>query len=217
MSKLTINTTANYSPNFDARKRNFKQIKYIIFHYTGMKNENDAIKKLTSFKSKVSCHYFIKSNGKILTLVPDLYNAWHAGISSWKNKKLLNKNSIGIEIDNPGHNFNYKKFSKKQINSILVLSKFLLKKYKINPKNILGHSDIAPNRKKDPGEKFPWKYLAKKKIGFWHSVSNNLLKKNRKIKVNNKDKKLFFKNLYKIGYFKNFKKTHHLRSIVKAF
>ena len=86
MSKLTINTTANYSPNFDVKKRNFKQIKYIIFHYTGMKNENDAIKKLTSFKSKVSCHYFIKANGKILTLVPDLYNDWHAGISSWKNK-----------------------------------------------------------------------------------------------------------------------------------
>jgi len=134
-----------------------------------------------------------------------------------KNYKSLNKYSIGIEISNSGHQFKYKKFSKKQISSILVLSKFLLKKYKINSKNILGHSDIAPNRKKDPGEKFPWKYLAQKKIGFWHSVSNNLLKKNRKIKVDNKDKKLFFKNLYKIGYFKNFKKTHHLRSIVKAF
>ena len=92
-----------------------------------MKNENDAIKKLTSFKSKVSCHYFIKSNGKILTLVPDLYIAWHAGISSWKNKKHLNKNSIGIEINNPGHNSNYKKFSKKQINSIIKLSKYLIK------------------------------------------------------------------------------------------
>ena len=98
MSKLTINTTANYSPNFDVKKRNFKQIKYIIFHYTGMKNENDAIKKLTSFKSKVSCHYFIKSNGKILTLVPDLYIAWHAGISYWKNKKHLNKKTTATDV-----------------------------------------------------------------------------------------------------------------------
>jgi len=131
--------------------------------------------------------------------------------------KSLNYNSIGIEISNPGHTFNYKKFSIEQIKSIVKIGKFLITKYKIKPQNILGHSDIAPFRKKDPGEKFPWKYLAKKKIGFWHSVSNNLLKKNRKIKVNNKDKKLFFKNLYKIGYFKNFKQTHHLRSIVKAF
>ena len=186
-----------------------------------MRKESDAIKKLTRIQSEVSSHYFIKKNGDIVLLVPDLYVAWHAGKSSWKNYKSLNKYSIGIEISNPGHQFNYKKFSKKQINSILVLSKFLLKKYKINPKNILGHSDVSPNRKKDPGEKFPWKYLAKKKIGFWHSISNSLLKKNRKIKVNDKDKKLFFKNLYKIGYSKNFSKnlnkTYQLQSIIKAF
>ena len=83
-----------------------------------MKKEKDAIKKLTKFKSKVSSHYFIKKNGEILTLVPDLYIAWHAGFSSWKKYKFLNKNSIGIEISNPGHDFNYKKFSKKQIHSI---------------------------------------------------------------------------------------------------
>ena len=207
MSKLTINTTANYSPNFDVKKRNFRQIKYIIFHYTGMKNENDAIKKLTNFKSKVSCHYFIKSNGKILTLVPDLYIAWHAGISSWKNKKHLNKNSIGIEINNPGHNFNYKKFSKKQIISTLKLIKFLQKKYGIKSKNILGHSDIAPYRKKDPGEKFPWKLLAKNKIGLWHNLSNEILRKNRHVGINYKDKDLFFKNLYKIGYSKKVPKN----------
>ena len=183
MSKSSIDTTLNYSPNFDVKKRRVKQIKFIIFHYTGMKKENKAITRLTNDKSKVSTHYLIKNNGEILNLVPDLYVAWHAGISGWRNCNSLNKNSIGIEISNPGHNFYYNNFTKKQINSILKLSKFLLKKYKINSKNILGHSDIAPNRKKDPGEKFPWKYLAQKKIGFWHSVSNNLLKKNRKIKV----------------------------------
>ena len=219
MPKLTINTTANYSPNFDRRKRNLKQIKYIIFHYTGMKYEEDAIKKLTSFKSKVSSHYFIKANGKILTLVPDLYNAWHAGISSWKNKKLLNKNSIGIEIDNPGHNFNYKKFSKKQINSIINLSKYLIKKYKIKNNSILGHSDIAPDRKKDPGEKFPWQYLSKNKVGYWHNLNPRYLVKKRNLKTDQEGKIKFINNLYKIGYSNNFKisKKRFDTKLTKAF
>ena len=84
MPKLTINTTRNYSPNFDIKKRKSRDIKFIIFHYTGMKRENEAINRLTSFRSKVSCHYFIKNDGKVLTMVPDLYIAWHAGISKWK-------------------------------------------------------------------------------------------------------------------------------------
>ena len=190
----------NYSPNFETKKRKSNQIKFIIFHYTGMKNELKAIKRLTSIKSKVSSHYLIKNNGDIVVIVPDLYIAWHAGISSWKSFKSLNKNSIGIEISNPGHNFNYKKFSKKQIESIKKLSKFLIKKYKINQKNILGHSDIALDRKKDPGEKFPWKYLAKFRIGNWHSLSVKTLLKNRRKKISSSDKIIFFGNLSKIGY-----------------
>ena len=192
----------NYSPNFEIKKRKSNQIKFIIFHYTGMKNELKAIKRLTSIKSKVSSHYLIKNNGDIVVIVPDLYIAWHAGISSWKSFKSLNKNSIGIEISNPGHNFNYKKFSKKQIESVKKLSKFLIKKYKINQKNILGHSDIAIDRKKDPGEKFPWEYLAKFKIGKWHSILKQTLLKNREKKTTTLDKKNFFINLLKIGYSK---------------
>ena len=156
-------TTYNYSPNFDLKKRKIKDIKFIVFHYTGMKNEKQAIRKLTDSNSKVSSHYLIKNNGEILTLVPELYIAWHAGISQWKKYKSLNVNSIGIEISNPGHNFKYKNFSKKQIFAIIKLSRFLKKKYNIKVKNFLGHSDIAPDRKIDPGEKFPWKYLSKKK------------------------------------------------------
>ena len=106
-----MDTNFNYSPNFDTKKRKTKEIKFIIFHYTGMKKEIDAINKLTNFKSKVSCHYFIKSSGEILTLVPDLYISWHAGVSSWKNYKSLNKYSIGVEISNPGHEYGYKKFT----------------------------------------------------------------------------------------------------------
>jgi len=199
----------NYSPNFTPNKRNPNQIKFIIYHYTGMKRESEAIKRLTNIKSKVSSHYLIKNNGEIVVMVPDLYEAWHAGISSWKNFKSLNKNSIGIEISNPGHDFNYKKFSKKQIQSLKALSKFLIRKYKIDKKNILGHSDIAPDRKQDPGEKFPWKYLAKFKIGKWHSLSQRNLLKYRQKKTTPTEKKNFFINLSKIGYsFKNSKKKN---------
>ena len=214
-----MRTTLNYSLNFDEKKRKIKEIKFIIFHYTGMKKESDAINRLTSSKSKVSSHYFIKTNGEILTLVPDLYIAWHAGISNWKNFKNLNKNSIGIEISNPGHDFKYNKFTKKQINSILKLSKFLTKKYKIKPQFILGHSDISPDRKKDPGEKFPWEFLAKNKISYWHDLNEaNLLKKRNK-KIDKIDIKIFVKNLNKIGYVKNSnnKKNNNLKLVVKAF
>ena len=214
-------TTLNYSPNFNIKKRKPNQIKFIIFHYTGMKNESEAIERLTNIKSKVSSHYLIKNNGEIVVIVPDLYKAWHAGISSWKNFKSLNKSSIGIEISNPGHNFNYKKFSKKQIQSIKDLSKFLIRKYKIDKKNILGHSDIAPDRKKDPGEKFPWKNLAKFKIGNWHSLSQKTLLKNRRKKTTTIDKKNFFINLSKIGYSpknsKKIKKDKFLNFIICAF
>ena len=188
---MVINTTLNYSPNFYPVKRNQNQIKFIIFHYTGMKKESDSINRLTEIQSQISSHYLIKNNGEIITLVPDLYIAWYAGTSSWKNYNLLNKNSIGVEISNPGHEFNYKKFSTQQINSLIRLSKYLIKKYKINPKNILGHSDIAPDRKKDPGEKFPWQYLAKNKIGIWHSVKSKILKDNRGNKINNISQKTF--------------------------
>ena len=105
-----------------------------------MKKETDAINRLTKIQSEVSCHYLIKNDGEILKMVPETYIAWHAGKSSWKNFRSLNKNSIGIEISNPGHTNNYKKFSKQQISSLLRLSKFLIKKYKVCNKNILGHS-----------------------------------------------------------------------------
>ncbi len=215
----TMHTTLNYSPNFDVKKRRVKEVKFIIFHYTGMKKENQAITRLTDPKSKVSSHYLIKNNGEILTLVPDLYVAWHAGISSWKNYKSINKYSIGVEISNPGHEYSYKKFSKKQIKSILKLSIYLKKKYKIKSNFILGHSDIAPDRKKDPGEKFPWKYLSKNKIGDWHNLNEKKLFKKRNRIVDRLEKNKFIKNLYKIGYPKNilFNKYKYSKLLTTAF
>jgi N-acetylmuramoyl-L-alanine amidase len=214
-------TTLNYSPNFETKKRKKNKIKFIVLHYTGMKQETEAIERLTNFKSKVSSHYFIKNNGEIVLMVPDLYQAWHAGVSSWKNFKSLNKYSIGIEISNPGHDYVYKKFSKKQIQSLKKLCQFLIGKYKINKKNILGHSDIAPHRKKDPGEKFPWKYLAKFGIGKWHSIFQKTLIKNRRKKINLTDRKNFFINLSKIGYLtknqKKLKNDKFLNLVIVAF
>ena len=198
MQKNVEKMSINYSPNFDTKKRSASRIKYLIFHYTGMRSENAAIKKLTNTSSKVSCHYFIKSNGEIIKIVPDLYIAWHAGMSSWKKDKSLNSNSIGIEISNPGHDYKYKKFSQRQVTSIINLSKNLKKKYKIKKENILGHSDIAPLRKKDPGEKFPWELLDKKKISIWHNLSEKNCKKLRGKKLNNNN--FFFQLLFKFGY-----------------
>jgi N-acetylmuramoyl-L-alanine amidase len=218
---MSIRTILNYSPSFNPKKRSLKKIKFIIFHYTGMKKESEAIKRLTEIQSGVSSHYLIKNNGDIVKIVPDLYIAWHAGISSWKNFKLLNKNSIGIEISNPGHDFNYKQFSQKQIKSILILSKFLIKKYKISKENILGHSDVAPSRKKDPGERFPWQYLSKQGVGIWHSLSRRFLEKNRMIKIDLLKEKKFFDNIHKIGFTKkkpkNIKKDKFLMLLAQAF
>ena len=214
-----MNTTLNYSPNFDSKKRKPKNIKFIIFHYTGMKKEIDAIKVLTNQKSKVSSHYFIKKNGEILSLVPDLYTAWHAGTSSWKKYKSINKYSIGIEISNSGHDYKNENFTKKQINSTIKLSRFLIKKYKIKSNFILGHSDVAPDRKKDPGEKFPWMYLSRNKISYWHSLDPKTLLINRNKKVSNLEKDIFIKNIYKIGYPQNsnFNKIKYKKILTVAF
>jgi N-acetylmuramoyl-L-alanine amidase len=218
---MALKTLLNYSPNFEPKKRNLNQIKFIIFHYTGMKSESDALSRLTDIQSEVSCHYLIKNNGKILKMVPDLYIAWHAGKSSWKNYKSLNQNSIGIEITNPGHEHGYKKFTQKQITSLLKLSKFLIKKYKISSNNILGHSDIAVLRKKDPGEKFPWEYLSKNKIGRWHTLNKQELIENRSLKISKIEEDLFFNYLFKIGYSKKYpkdiRKNKYFRELVKTF
>ena len=217
--KIGIKLTRNYSYNFSIPKRSKKRIKFIVIHYTGMKNENAAIRRLQDPKYKVSSHYFIRKNGNVLNLVPDLYEAWHAGVSSWLNFKLLNKNSIGIEISNPGHDHKYENFSKKQIISLKKILRYLIRKYKINIKCILGHSDISPYRKKDPGEKFPWKKLFKSRLALWHNLDIRKIKKYRKISLISKiEEKSFITNLLKIGYRNiDLKKLSTNKLVVKAF
>ena len=218
---MSIKTLQNYSPNFSTTARNIKKIKYIVYHYTGMRSETKALKRLTDDKAKVSCHYFIKRNGQIILMVPELYEAWHAGKSKWKKDIFLNRNSIGVEITNKGHYFGYQSYSNKQILSLIKLTKYLIKKYKIKSSNILGHSDIAFERKKDPGEKFPWKNLANKKIGIWHKIEEKKLKKFRKKKISNMEISIFVKYLNKIGYFAkgltNIKKLKLVKSFQRRF
>jgi len=214
-----LNVLLKNSPKFKTKIRSNKGIKIIVIHYTGMQSEVDALNRLTDFKSKVSCHYLINEKGKIISIVPDNYTAWHAGKSRWGKLSSLNKSSIGIELDNPGHNFGYKKFGKKQISALIQLIKKLIKKYNINKKNIVGHSDIAPLRKKDPGEKFPWKILAKSNIGIWHNLKQKKLMKNRKKKILKMEKLIFFKFLNKIGFktIFNIKKSKYQKKLIEAF
>jgi N-acetylmuramoyl-L-alanine amidase len=215
--KIALNLTKYYSINFDTPKRAKKFIKFIIIHYTGMKKESEAIKILCNRNSKVSSHYFVRNSGEVLNLVPDLYRAWHAGDSHWKKFRSLNRYSIGIEINNPGHEHGYKKFSSKQITSLSKLLRYLINKYNIKKKNILGHSDISPNRKKDPGEKFPWKQLAKKNLCIWHNLNEKKIKRYRNLKLKNYEERIFFKNLYNIGYSKIRVNKNKKTNLVIAF
>ena len=189
----------------------------LVFHYTGMQSEVVSIKRLCNPNSKVSCHYLINESGKIIRIVPEEFTSWHAGKSQWKNFKSINKFSIGIELVNPGHSFGYRQFPKKQIKSLIKLSKKLITKYNIKQTNIVGHSDIAPLRKKDPGEKFPWSYLANKKIGIWHKIEDKNLKELRKKKISKIEMFKFYKYLDKIGYFTKSLNNNKKLKLVKSF
>ena len=183
-----------------------------------MQSERESIIRLRNPKSKVSSHLVINRNGKIYRLVQDRQIAWHAGKSYWGKYRNLNKNSIGIELVNKGHQFGYTSFNKKQLSSLIKICKNLIKKYNIKKKNVVGHSDIAPLRKIDPGEKFPWKQLAKKNVGIWHSCKPKLLRKFRRIKILTKrDKVKFVKNLSNIGYYFSTKNKSFFIKTVKAF
>jgi len=206
------------SPNYSRNKRSVNSIKIIVIHYTGMQSERESIQKFCNFNSKVSSHYLINRNGKVFRMVLESHIAWHAGKSCWGKYKNLNKNSIGVELVNKGHQFGYTNFTKKQISSLIKLCKKIIKKYKINKRNIVGHSDIAPIRKIDPGEKFPWKYLAKNNIGIWHDCELNFLRKFRGTKILTKqDKKKFIKNIKNIGYCLSSKNKLFLIKTIRAF
>ncbi len=208
------------SPNFNIRKG--KKIKYIIIHYTALKNYKEAINFLTDMKKKVSSHYLISQKGEIFNLVPEEKRAWHAGHSYWKGETDINSLSIGIEIDY-SPDFKNNRFNKKILHSLSTLLKKLKKKYKIQNNCILGHSDIAPYRKIDPGPRFPWKKLIDQNLSFNSSKANKNIKIifNKwliKNKIDTINKKINFM-LAGIGYDTSKSKisTKYLNILIKSY
>lgn len=152
-----MNVIESPSPNFDERGR---EIDTIILHYTGMKTGAEALARLCDPKARVSAHYFVEEDGAIYRLVEERCRAWHAGVSSWRGEGDMNARSIGIEIVNPGHEWGYRDFPPAQIDAVIALLADIVARREIAPPRVLAHSDIAPARKEDPGEKFPWGRLA---------------------------------------------------------
>lgn len=162
----------NPSENYDDRPFG-TVIDTIIIHYTGMPTMEDALERLCDgsdhaiARGRVSAHYLIDEDGKIYALVDERDRAWHAGKSFWRGRKNLNNNSIGIELVNPGHDEDYHAFPRAQMDALLELCQSICKRHPIKPDFVLGHSDVAPDRKSDPGEKFNWRFLARGGVGLW--------------------------------------------------
>jgi N-acetylmuramoyl-L-alanine amidase len=154
------------SPNFDERT-GLARPDMIVLHYTGMQFSHDAVHRLCDPKARVSAHYLVHENGSILQFVPEAKRAWHAGVSSWGGDTDINSRSIGIEIANPGHEFGYPDFPARQIAAVITLCRGIMTRNIVRPENVVAHSDVAPSRKQDPGEKFPWRRLAQSGVGLW--------------------------------------------------
>jgi N-acetylmuramoyl-L-alanine amidase len=154
------------SPNFEDRA-NLRRPDMIVLHYTGMETGDAALERLCDRDAKVSSHYLVYENGSTVQMVPEALRAFHAGVSSWEGETDTNSRSIGIEIVNPGHDFGYPPFPSRQIAAVIMLCKGILTRHAIRRENIVAHSDVAPARKQDPGEKFPWKLLYESGVGLW--------------------------------------------------
>ena len=154
------------SPNRDTR-RNGRKPDLLLLHYTGMETAESALDWLTRQESGVSCHYFVDEEGRIAQLVREEERAWHAGQSAWAGETDINSCSIGIEIHNPGHDFDYPDFPEAEMRAVEALCLDILSRHAVPPHRVLAHSDVAPGRKRDPGEKFDWQRLARVGIGLW--------------------------------------------------
>ncbi len=180
-----------YSQNYNERA--FKNPDMIIMHYTGMQTAEMALKRMCDLNApRVSAHYFIHKNGMIYQLVDEKYRAWHAGISCWEGIRDINSRSIGIELDNKGHEFGYHAFPKIQIESLIKLLDSIRSRHKVLDRHIIGHSDIAPMRKKDPGSLFPWHILA--------HHGHGIHPKDLKAMMYHPQRSQLFKNLSSFGY-----------------
>ena len=158
------------SPTYDERKDG-RQPNIILLHYTGMQRAQEALDRLCDPESQVSAHYFVFEDGRIVQSVQESRRAWHAGASHWAGETDINSSSIGVEIANPGHDFGYPDFPSRQIAAVIALCKGIIARRGIKPARVLAHSDVAPSRKQDPGEKFPWRLLANSGVGEWVTPS----------------------------------------------
>lgn len=154
------------SPNFDARPGDGR-VDMLILHYTGMRTAQEALDRLCDPAARVSAHYLIDEDGAATRLIAEEKRAWHAGVSSWRGRTDINGASIGIELVNPGHEFGYRSFPEQQMAALEALATGILGRHPIPARHVIGHSDIAPLRKQDPGEIFDWPRLARASIGFW--------------------------------------------------
>lgn len=159
------------SPNFNDRKT---PIRFVVLHYTGMETGRAAIGRLRDPDAKVSAHYVVEEDGNILRLVPEEKRAWHAGMGEWQGEADMNSASIGIEIVNGGHDFGLPDYPAAQIAALIGLVRDILKRYGLPPSAVIGHSDLAPGRKQDPGEKFPWRKLAEGGVSIWPFATSEL-------------------------------------------
>src|SRR5579871_10256 len=157
------------SPNHDERPPG-AAIDILVLHYTGMKTADEALARLCDPAARVSAHYTIGRDGRIYAHVPEERRAWHAGVSWWAGETNVNARSMGIELVNPGHEFGYIPFAEPQIEALIELAKGIVSRHPIPPRRVVGHSDVAPARKTDPGELFPWQRLAQAGIGVWPKV-----------------------------------------------
>lgn len=154
------------SPNFEARPAN-SPIDMLVIHYTGMVSGKAALNRLCDSAAGVSAHFLIDEDGTLYCLVDERARAWHAGQSLWRSNSDINDRSIGVELVNPGHEFGYRAFPDTQMERLIALAQDLIERHRIPPRNVVGHSDIAPSRKQDPGELFDWRRLAAAGVGLW--------------------------------------------------
>jgi N-acetylmuramoyl-L-alanine amidase len=157
------------SPNFDERQL---PVTMLVLHYTGMPDAASAIARLTDPEAKVSCHYLVAEDGQVCRMVDEEKRAWHAGRAWWRGVRDINSASVGIEIVNPGHEFGYQPFPEPQIDALLPLVAAIKERHGITRGNVVGHSDIAPTRKQDPGELFPWHQLARLRLALPRPTKN---------------------------------------------
>ncbi len=160
------------SPNWDERPEG-RQIDTVVLHYTGMQTGEEALARMCNPEAKVSAHYMIEEDGRLFCLVPEEKRAWHAGFSHWQGRDNINHNSIGIELVNTGHEFGYVPFPDAQISVLLELLKAIHERHEIPSLGYIGHSDIAPDRKTDPGELFPWGRLSEHGFGVWSNIDGS--------------------------------------------